>query len=82
MPCCLILWKIMKMKRKNAVECKHAFLCPLVPELMSQIGKVLVLPDANATNKWRFCVLWDTSRKRPGWVHINTHGMKSLCFKL
>ena len=46
------------------------------------MGKVLVSPHANATNKYRFCVLWDTSRKRPGWVRMNTHGMKSLCFKL
>ena len=64
------------------VDCKHAFLWPLLPELMSQMGKVLVSPHANATNKCRFCVLWDTQRKRPGWVRMNTHGMKSLCFKL
>ena len=64
------------------VDCKHAFLWPLLPELMSQMGKVLVSPHANATNKCRFCVLWDTSRKRPGWVRMNTPGMKRLCFKL
>ena len=51
-------------------------------ELMSQMGKVLVSPHADATNKCKFCVLWDTSRKMPGWVHMNTRGMKRLCFKL
>ena len=52
------------------MDCKHAFLWPLLLELMSEMGKVLVSPHANATNKCRFCVLWDTSRKRPGWVRM------------
>ena len=46
------------------------------------MGKVLVSPHANTANKCRFCVLWDTSHKRPGWVHMNTPGMKRLYFKL
>ena len=57
------------------LDCKHALLWPLLPELMSQMGKVLVSPNANATNKCRFCVLWDTSHKRPGWVRINRTDM-------
>ena len=51
-------------------------------KLMSQTSKVSVSPHENATHKCRFCVLWDTSRKRPRWVCMNTHGMKRLCFKL
>ena len=29
-----------------------------------------------------FCVLWETSHKRSGWVRVNTPDMKILCFKL
>ena len=43
-------------------------------------GQVLVAPHANATNKRRFCVLWDTSRKRLEWVYMNTSSTKRLCF--
>ena len=46
------------------------------------MGKVLVFPHANATNKCRFCVLWDTIPKRLRWVQMNTLSMKRLCFKL
>ena len=46
------------------------------------MGKVLVSPHANATNKCRFCVLWDTSRKRPRWVSMNTPSMKRVFLKL
>ena len=63
------------------MDCEHAFLWPLLPELRSQMSKALVSPHADGTNKCRFCVLWETSRKRPGWVRMSTHGMKSLCFK-
>ena len=42
---------------------------------------MLVPPHANATIKCLFCVLWDTSRKRPDWVRMKTLGMKILCFK-
>ena len=31
--------------------------------------------------KCRFCMLWDTSHKSPGWVCINKHSMKRVCFK-
>ena len=65
------------------MDCKHSFILPLLLELMSQVGRGLVFPHANATNKCRSCVLiWDTSRKRLGWVCINTPIMKILCFNL
>ena len=53
------------------MDCKHAFLCRLLLELMSEMGEVLVSPHANAANKCKFCVLWDTSRKRPRWVRMH-----------
>ena len=64
------------------VDCKHAVLWRLILKLMSQMGKVLISPHANATDKHRFYVLWDTSRKRSVWVRVNAPGMKRICFKL
>ena len=57
------------------MDCKHAFLWPLLPELRSQMSKALVSPHADGTNKCRFCVLWDT-------CHMNTPGIRKLYFKL
>ncbi len=64
------------------VDCKQSFLWSLLPDLMAQLGKVLVAPHANSINKCRFCMLWDTSCKRPGWLRMNITGMRRLCFKL
>ncbi len=65
-----------------SVDCNHSFLWSLLPELMAKIGKVLVAPQPHSSNKRRFCMLWDTSCKRPGWVRMNVPGMRRLCFKL
>ena len=54
------------------VDCSNSFFWDLLPGLMSQIGKVLVAPHVNSLNKCRFCMLWDTSCKLPGWLSIDT----------
>ena len=48
----------------GTMDCNHAFLWPLLLELMSQMDKVLVAQHADATNNCRFHVLCGTSRKR------------------
>ena len=64
------------------VDCNNSFFWDLLPELMSQIGKVLVAPHANSLNKCRFCMLWDTSCKLPGWLSIDTSRFGRFRFKL
>ena len=64
------------------VDCKQSFLWSLFLDLMAQLGKVLVAPHANSINKCRFCMLWDTSCKRPSRLRMNITGMRRLCFKL
>ena len=64
------------------VDCKQSFLWSLLLDLMAQLGRVLMAPHANSINKCRFCMLWDTSCERPGWLRMNITGMRRLYFKL
>ena len=64
------------------VDCSNSFFWDLLPGLMSQIGKVLVAPHVNSLNKCRFCMLWDTSCKLPGWLSIDTSRFGRFRFKL
>ena len=60
------------------VECKFSFLWPIIHSVMEQLGKVIVAPNAKAHNRYRLCMLWDTSKKRPMWLNIKTEEMRSF----
>ena len=45
---------------------------------MEQLGKVIVAPNAKAYNRYRLCMLWNTTKKRPLWLNIKTEEMRSF----
>ena len=60
------------------VECKFSFLWPIIQGVMEQLGKVIVAPNAKAYNRYRLCMLWNTTKKRPLWLNIKTEEMRSF----
>jgi hypothetical protein len=47
------------------VECKFSFLWPILQSVMEQLGKVIVVPNPKAHNRYRLSMLWNTTKKRP-----------------
>ena len=64
------------------VECNQSTMWPLLCSTIAKLGKVVVPPNANAVNRYRMCILWNTKRKRPGCLHIERAGMPPLYFRL
>ena len=64
------------------VECKHSTMWPLLHSTIEKLGKILVPPNANAMNRYRMCILWNTAIKRPGCLQIDRIGMPPMYFKL
>ena len=60
------------------VECKFSFLWPIIQGVMEQLGKVIVAPNAKAYNRYKLCMLWNTTKKRPLWLNIKTEEMRSF----
>ena len=46
---------------------------------MEQLGKVIVAPNAKANNRYRLCMLWNTTKKRPLWLNIKTEMRSFRC---
>ena len=49
---------------------------------MEKLGKILVPPSANAQNRYRMCILWNTAIKRPSCLQIACSGMPPMYFGL
>ena len=60
------------------VECKFSFLWPIIQRVMEQLGKVIVAPNPKARNRYRLCMLWNTTKKRPLWLNIKSEEMRSF----
>jgi hypothetical protein len=45
---------------------------------MEQLGKLIVAPNPKVRNRYRLCMLWITTRKRPMWLNIKSEEMWSL----
>ena len=60
------------------VECKFSFLWPIIQSVMEKLGKVIVAPNSKAHNRYRLCMLWNTTKKRPMWLNIKTEEMRSF----
>ena len=45
---------------------------------MEQLGKVIVAPNPKARNRYRLCMLWNTTKKRPLWLNIKSEEMRSF----
>ena len=60
------------------VECKFSFLWPIIQGIMEQLGKVIVAPNVKTYNRYRLCILWNTTKKTPLRLNIKTKEMRSL----
>ena len=60
------------------VECKFSFLWPIIQRVMEQLGKVIVAPNPKTRNRYRLCMLWNTTKKRPLWLNIKSEEMWSF----
>ena len=47
---------------------------------MEKLGKILVSPSANAQNRYKMCMLWNTVIKRPTYIQIACFGMSPMYF--
>ena len=43
---------------------------------------MVVAPDPKARNRYRLCMLWNTTKKRPLWLNIKSEKMQSFCCQL
>ena len=64
------------------VQCQNSVVWPLLTSSMEKLGKVLVPPRANAQNRYRLCLLWNTTKKRPTSISLCPIGLPFMRFKL
>ena len=64
------------------VECTYSVVWPILRSAMEKLGKILVPPSANAQNRYRMCILWNTAIKRPSCLQIACSGMPPMYFRL